>query len=567
MDTPKIPHPDRPPDLTEADLNWGDINLGPVATTALVAAAAGQPVPEGIYEALVRCGLASLRADTPPDALHGGLVKLREQMRDWDSTRRAITLSVVTQRLKAAGLPNVTKIIKSAFPQIAPGPSPVGASTKPTKPTLVQAADPWPEPVDGVTVIMAVVAVITRYVVISLEQATAAALWVLHSYALDAFEHSPILAVLSPLKRCGKTTMLSVLMALTDRALLAANVTTAVLFRIIESQHPTLLLDEADTWLNDDKAELRGIVNSGWLRRGAVVLRVEGDEHDVKTFSTWTPKVIAAIGRIPDTIADRSLVLHLRRKTRAERVIELRSPDLDRATRDLRRHLRRWASDHLERLRDADPTIPEVLNDRAADSWRPLLAIADLIGGSWPEQARAAALTLSGPSDNDTGDESLPVQLLADIRQVFDSQDDPPVLDTTTMLKALTELPERPWAEYRHGKPLNGHALARLLRPFGIVSAGTIRIGGKTAKGYRRDAFVEAWNRYVPLPGGDEASQCNNVNESGPELPISKRHIDSGCDGLQSVTNPINTGDCYGVTVSTPENAPAQHFLTFEEET
>ena len=151
----------------------------------------------------------------------------------------------------------------------------------------------------------------------------------LHAYALDAFDHSPILAVSSPVKRCGKSTLLSVLAVLVDRALHAANVTTAVLFRVIESQKPTLLLDEADTWLNDDKAELRGIVNSGWLRRGAVVLRVEGDEHETKSFSTWAPKVLAAIGRLPDTIADRSVIVQLRRKTRSEQTAPVRSRTIE----------------------------------------------------------------------------------------------------------------------------------------------------------------------------------------------------------------------------------------------
>lgn len=551
-------------DLTTGDINWADaIDIGPAATSALVRAALGEPVPESIDQVLDGCGLLAITNATPAEVIHAGLVKVATRMPEWDPTRRALAVSVITQRLKAASRPNVAKIIKAAFPQDAPGSTPKPDKT--SSAALMRPTEPWPEPVDGITVATSAVAVIRRYIVLSPDQAIAIALWVAHSYAIESFEHSPILAVLSPLKRCGKSTLLSVLSAMVDRALHTGNVTTAVLFRIIEGHRPTLLLDEADTWLNDDKAELRGIVNSGWMRSGAVVMRCEGDEHDPKTFSVWAPKVLSAIGRVPDTIADRSIIVSLRRKTRAEQVAALRSRTLEHETHELRRQLRRWADDHLDELGEAEPLIPEALNDRAADSWRPLLAIADVIGGTWPAQARAAALALSGPSDDESADETLPVQLLADLQGVFDDEDDPAVLDTITMLAKLAELPDRPWADFRHGKPLNAHNLARMLRPFGIVSAGKIRQGDKTVRGYRRDAFVEPWMRYVPVPPGSKVEQWNKPNESGPQQPNFKVEQTGACSTSRSGTNSMNTEHCSTVPLRSPEDGPSQDFLIFEE--
>ena len=62
----------------------------------------------------------------------------------------------------------------------------------------------------------------------------------------------------------------------------------------------------------------------------------------------------------------------------------------------VRRQAARWAADNFDNLIDPDPAIPQALNDRAADNWRPLLAIADMAGGEWPQRAREAACVLSG---------------------------------------------------------------------------------------------------------------------------------------------------------------------------
>jgi putative DNA primase/helicase len=233
----------------------------------------------------------------------------------------------------------------------------------------------------------------------------------------------------------------------------------------------------------------------------------------------------------------------MRRRTAGEHVERLRQDRIDVECRDLRRQAARWAADHLQQLQDADPDVPAALHDRSADCWRPLLALADAAGGRWPALAREAALALSGEaSDDDAG-----TMLLQDIRTIFSDAGNPEVLGSSAIVERLLKLDDRPWTEWSKGRPLSTAKLARMLGAYGIHPAGTIRLGHETAKGYRREAFAETWQRYL---GGVEASHRNKANNDGPELAISNRHNENGCDGSQSVTNPMNTERSYGVTLS-----------------
>ena len=206
--------------------------------------------------------------------------------------------------------------------------------------------EPWADPVNGAALLDAIAATFTRYLALPAHASTALALWVLHTYTFQAWFTSPFLAITSPVKRCGKTLLLIVLGALVPRRLFASNVTPAVLFRTIEKYGPTLLIDEADTFIRDND-ELRGVLNSGHTRTTAVVIRAVGDDHDPRAFSTWCPKAIALIGRLPDTLADRAIEIAMRRRTAGERVERLRQDRIEGECADLRRQAARWAADHL----------------------------------------------------------------------------------------------------------------------------------------------------------------------------------------------------------------------------
>ena len=274
---------------------------------------------------------------------------------------------------------------------------------------------PWPDPVDGVVLFNELTAALDRYLALPEGALEAMALWVLFTHTFDAAEVSPRLALLSPLPECGKTTALWILSRLVRKAMLASNVSAAVVFRAIERHRPTLLMDEADTYLEQRGDEFRGILNSGHTRDAAVVWRTVGDKYEPKAFSTWAPMVIAAIGKLRPTLASRSIIIVMRRKRSDESVTRYR-PDHDGPLLDeLARKCARWAQDNLQNLKGADPMMPKQLNNRAADNWRPLLAIADVIGGDCPSRARRAALVLTGDETEVTPGE----QALADIRKVF----------------------------------------------------------------------------------------------------------------------------------------------------
>jgi putative DNA primase/helicase len=256
-------------------------------------------------------------------------------------------------------------------------------------------------PVDGAELLQTILRTLDKYVVLPDHAALAITLWIVRAHCDDAFSISPRLAILSPVKRCGKTTLLEIIARLLPRPLPTSNVTASVIFRVIEKHHPSLLIDEADSFMRENE-ELRGIVNSGHRRDSASVLRNVGDDHEPRSFSTWAPMVIAAIGTLPDTIEDRSIVVSMRRKQPGEKVEGIRwnsrlGETVKAQLQTVARALARWSFDHTHRLRDIDPAISAGLHDRAADNWSPLLTIANAIGGTWIEQANAASnmLTMS----------------------------------------------------------------------------------------------------------------------------------------------------------------------------
>lgn len=370
--------------------------------------------------------------------------------------------------------------------------------------------EPWHKAVDGAALLDEIERTFTRFVILPNHAATALALWVAHTYAMEAANAAPRLVVLSPEKRCGKTTLLSVLKRTVYRAMPASNISPAALFRTIEAFQPTLLLDEADTWLRGDADELRGVVNCGHTRDAAFVIRTVGEDHEPRAFSTWAPIVIAAIGKLPGTIEDRSVAIELRRRLPDERVESLRAPGTDLTFEVITRKIRRWVDDHLDVLKAAQPKIPSGLDDRAADNWSPLLTIADAAGGEWPEKARRAAEALSLDRDDEA---SIRVRLLSDIRTVFA---DDGRLHTATLIRRLIELEESPWGSVNRGREIDANSLSRLLRPFKIRSV-QMKIAGVNKHGYEQKAFGEAWARYVtpPVTTRDPATTGGNPGVSG----------------------------------------------------
>ena len=367
----------------------------------------------------------------------------------------------------------------------------------------------WPEEVEGDALLDAIRHVLRRFIVLPAGADIAIPLWILHAWTFDFDEGeiSPFLVLVSPTKRCGKTSLLIVLKYLTLRSELASNISPSAIFRYVDKCRPTLLMDEADSYAKDNE-EMRGILNAGHTREAAYVIRNVGDKHEPKRFSTWAPKAIATIQSLADTLEDRSVIICLQRKSPAAKVDRLRRRD-SKEFKDLRSQAARWAADNRSKLSDPDPQMPD-LNDRAADNWRPLLAIADLAGGEWPARARVAAGQLSGET---VGDDAMGVELLKDVQKVFGELE---VVTSADVVAALVADPERPWATWVRGdKPLTPNTLARLLKPFHIVSETVHPAGRPHAKGYKRAHFEAVWAAYLPgqttLPGESDVSKRASV--------------------------------------------------------
>jgi putative DNA primase/helicase len=377
--------------------------------------------------------------------------------------------------------------------------------------------EPWPEPVDGAELLDRLRAVFRRHIMLPSGADIALPLWVMHAWTHDACEISPILCLTSPTKRCGKTSVMILLTFLTPRSELAANVSTASIFRFIEAERPTLLIDEADSFLSDND-EMRGVLNSGHTKAGANVVRmveVRG-QYIAQRFSTWAPKAIALIKGLPDTLTDRSVVLRLMRKPPRAKVERLRKRDCDEF-KSLRSQAARWAVDHGVTLIDADPPMPETLHDRAADNWRSLLAIADLAGRRWPELARKAACDLTGVED----DGSLNVTLLTDLRAAFG---DAEVMKSADLVAALTADLEAPWATFNRGNPISQRQIARMLGQFGIISEEVHPPGLSHGKGYKRVHLDPLWTSYCPPDPGRNAPR--------PDIPHFQARERANIDGM-----------------------------------
>lgn len=354
--------------------------------------------------------------------------------------------------------------------------------------------EPWPETVDGSALLDEIHDLFKRHIVISNESLTIVTLWTVFSWIFDLFDTCSILFVTSPQKRCGKTTLLGILTRLLYRVLAASNITASALFRVIEKARPSLVIDEADSFVKDNE-DLRGIVNSGHTRTGAFVIRTVGDEHEPRKFSTWGPKVFAGIGSaLPDTLEDRSIRLELKRKTKLEKTQKVRAHVIDPKCREIASKIARWTQDHLEDFGTQKTCLPEIDNDRAYDNWTPLGVIATVAGRHWPERVKVAFLLIEG-LDDPTETEPLSIELLRALKEIFDGNKNQ--ISTHDLVESLRSDPDGPWETgINYGRGLDARSLSKFLKPFGI-RPHTIRIGNSTPKGYQKADFTDAFSRYL----------------------------------------------------------------------
>lgn len=362
--------------------------------------------------------------------------------------------------------------------------------------------EPWDSAVDGSALISDISNHLSSVVVLPQHADFAIALWLIHTYLIEPADDdqvintSPILLVNSPDRQCGKSTVKKVLSELVPRPVPVDNISPAALYRYIELNQPTLLIDEADTFLGA-KAELIGILNSGYKPDGHVIRQGGVNYQDTVKFSTWSPKAIFGIGDMPNTLFSRCICISMKRKKPSEKVERLNgylrqhSEDLT----NLKRRILRFCLDHQELIGQVVPDLPSEIDDRQQDNWEPLLQIAHVCGSDWVNLANQAAISLSPKNLHD--ETNLAEMLLADIEQIFRTKGVDRI-KSNELVRDLTLDATQPWGDLRKGRPMIEIDLARLLKRYGI-SPVDIRFDARTYKGYYRADFDDAFERYLGI--------------------------------------------------------------------
>ncbi len=386
------------------------------------------------------------------------------------------------------------RIVRSL--EVAEVPDPFELPIEQSNPLDPPSPTRWPARVNASLMALHAVILIRRYLVIDAYAAVTIVLWALATYFVPAIRVAPLLAFISPTKRCGKTTALGLLKSLVCRPYATSNVTPATLYRL-PKRKPTLLIDEIDTFMRS--RELVGIVNSGHTRDAASIARVEKGE--TVSFDTFFMKALFGIGLLPETLADRSILIPLERKDEADEVEKHIVSEND-VFAPVRACFAQLAHLYADQVRYASRNPVKLGNDRTGDNWETLLAVAGVLSENWIGYARRAARLLSEHtgSESDAGLE----ELLRDIKLIFDSTG-ASRLSTKHLIDLLTTDEEKPWATYSHGRLITANDLAKMLKPLRIQSRNLreARATGQmdaspTCKGYYRNDFARAFRQYVP---------------------------------------------------------------------
>jgi len=340
---------------------------------------------------------------------------------------------------------------------------------------------------------------LSRFVVYPSEHARIAhVLWITHTWFMDAWESTPRIAFLSPEPGSGKSRALEVMELLVPRPVHAVNTTPAYLFRKVsdEAGPPTILYDEIDTVFGPkakDNEDIRGMLNAGH-RKGAIAGRcvVRGKIVETEELPAYCAVALAGLDDLPDTIMTRSVIIRMRRRAPGEKVepwrLRVNSPE---AT-TLGDRLLEWSNANQYAVGLTWPEMPPGIEDRNADVWEALIAVADLAGGDWPERSRCSAV--AHVADSASRPPSIGVMLLQDLRTIF-TEAKADKLSTEDILDALVEMDESPWGDIR-GKALDQRGLSRRLNKYGIGSKN-VRIDGHILKGYDAGDLADTWSRYL----------------------------------------------------------------------
>lgn len=367
---------------------------------------------------------------------------------------------------------------------------------------VIRQVEPWPDVVDGCELADAIRSAFNRYLNLPEYADVILTLWVIASHVIDAFPKFPYIILTSAEPNCGKSEVLKVLRHLLQRAALASGMTGAVIFRIMNAYKPALLMDETDQWLGSDEGQsINSVINGAHDKETAVIWRCVGDDHEPTPFNTWGAKAFSGIGARAKTLSSRGHIITMMRAPPHAVYVELESDDDKSALQVLARRAVRFAQDHEAELGER-PSLPQAVSNRDKDNWRPLFAVAHLIGGHWPELVKTAAEHAIAEA-KEYADDSLGLKLIRDCIDVIKTKglsiDGDRELKSSTLRDQLVKIADAPWAEYRNGKPISPRSLADLLRPYKIVTRKR-----KAANYWRLSQFERAYKAFVQAEGCQE---------------------------------------------------------------
>lgn len=381
---------------------------------------------------------------------------------------------------------------------------------------------------------------INRYSVhLTPHEARVMALWAAHTWVATSFYTTPRLIFSSATPQSGKTRQLELLENVTYAPRRTENTTPAVLFRSIERGYsngapPTILFDETDAMFNgkgDGKQEeLRGLVNSGY-KQGGKVDRCVGDGNEIKTFRTYAPVALAGIaGNMPDTITTRAITVEMRKRKPGELIAPFQIRTAENEATRFKEFFEQWsASDELrDYLATCEPELPHGVEDRPAEIWAPLVAIADMAGSKWGAYAREACMYFV----TKPGMEELPkgVQLLEDIRAVMGGRE---FISSRDLCDGLNALEDGQWQSLGRDGITPSH-VSRMLRPFAVKPV-VRREGSKTLRGYDiyptsqdgggQVGLKDAWERHLAPLIPDTRNTRNTRNIAGQSVAVNGENV------------------------------------------
>jgi hypothetical protein len=298
-----------------------------------------------------------------------------------------------------------------------------------------------------------------------------------------------------------------------------------------------LLFDDCHVTFGSSRMDprLQGVMTAGFKSHGLHSFSCRGEEiMEATQVNVFCPKAFAGEG-LPPCLAELSIPVVLGPKQPGSACRRFRYEEAAKDAKPLTQSLTHWAGEtdgHPASLAPhKEDQFPPELSSRQQDCAEPLLFLAGLIGGDWPQRARCALVNaFTAVIFEDPG---ASLQLLSDLRDAFLHNDGQGWLSTATLLDHLHNLEDRSWHEWHKGKPLDPSGMARLLHPFGIGSRNHRTGPATVAKGYYREDFVPSWECHLP-PCSGVAAEFTNQQVATQPLSQPRSTAALGCDGTAS---------------------------------